>query len=134
MAQKAKEPTPIQKAATAARARLKAAREAHKDPNNEKTAKALADAKAAGKVAFEAENRERFERLGGIRVSNAVMAIRSVKGLSNRASFNYTADDISKAKAAIMAEVKATFDHFDAVLSAPATTEAKKAGGPVFKF
>lgn len=147
MAKPKKAPSAAMLAAEAAREALKSAKEAltaakdklakaDTDANKKAVATAEARVKEADektKTAVKAENRERFKGVGGGRVAKLLTALKNLKGVANRRTYEFSEDDVSKMFAAINAEVKSARDAFDRSLTA--TTEKKPgAAKEVFNF
>lgn len=101
MAKTAKEKTPIQKAAEAARNKYQLAKAAVEKADNATTQKALSDATTARDNAVDAERRERFLTIGGARVAKSIDVIANVGKLAAPRSYAYTEDDIAKLEAGI---------------------------------
>lgn len=111
------EPTSIQKAAEAARTALATAKEKLSKQDNA-TNKAAADhAETRLKDAVKAENRERFENVGGGRVAKIINAIGTLKNVSARRLYEYDATDVTNAFQAIRAELDKTEKAFTSALS-----------------
>lgn len=106
MAKKATEQTPAQAKAKAAREAHTKAKEAHEKADNATTRKALETATAERDAAVKAENRERFERIGGARVLKAIGALNNVGKLAAPRSYHYDEEDIATAEKAIMDAAK----------------------------
>lgn len=74
----------------------------------------------------EAAKQAKFVELAQKRASKAIHAIRNVGNLSNRGSYSYTSEQVSKLMTALAEEVKAVNGRF----TAPAAAKAK----PQFTF
>lgn len=131
MAKQKSEKTAVQIAADKAREAYAKAKEANEKSDNATTQKHLADAKAARDAAVAAERRERFERVGGGRVSTAINALVNVGKLNVPASYSYTESDIAKAESAITETTKNTFAALRAALSSGGASKSVDKG---FKF
>jgi len=131
MAKKAAEKTKIQIAADKAREAYSKAKDAHEKNESPTTQKALTDATAARDAAVLAESRERFVRVGGPRVSKAVIAIQNIGKLAAPRSYEYSESDIVKAENAVKAAVE---NAFTAMRNAKTKTAGKtQAAGFVFE-
>lgn len=64
-------------------------------------------ATASKKSPVVSEKAENFIRIGGRRVANALEAIRRLKNLSNRATYEYTPEQVEKICGALEAEAAA---------------------------
>lgn len=106
MAKTKSEVTPVQAKAQAARDAYAKAKEAHEKTDNASTRKALETASAERDTAIKAENRERFERIGGARVLKAIVSLNNVGKLAAPRSYNYEEQDIAEAEKAIMEAAK----------------------------
>ena len=126
MAKTKMEKTPVQIAADKAREAYTKAKEANEKTDNAATQKALADAKAARDKAVAAERRERFERVGGLRVSNALNAINNVGKLNATSSYSYTENDVAKLEQAITDSVKNAVSSLRSALAGGSKTADKK--------
>jgi hypothetical protein len=100
------EMTPVQQKAQAAREAHAKAKEAHEKNDNANTRKALETATAERDAAVKAENRERFERIGGPRVQKAITALANVGKLAAPRSYHYDEEDVNAAEKAIMEAAK----------------------------
>jgi len=101
MAKKAAEKTPIQKAAEKAREAYRKAKDAAEKTDNDVTRKALEHAKIERDKAVVAENRERFLRVGGGRVTKAITAIEQVGKLNQPNSYEFSENDVTKIREAL---------------------------------
>lgn len=129
MAKAKTELSPIQIAAKNARAKVEKATEAVTKTKNAQTEKALADAESELAVAVRAENRERFERVGGGRVAKALSSLDNIAKLAKPRSYEYSDSDVAKMEAAI------TSAAVTAVTALRNAKQAKKAGAVAgFKF
>lgn len=82
----------------------------------------LTDAqKAEKKAKAQQEKATNFVRLASARMSNALTSISKVGGLANKASYSYTADQVTKMEKALNAEVATLIARFNA----PETQAAK---------
>lgn len=131
MARTKSDQTPIQKAAETARAAYSQAKDKLAKADNATNKAAVDHAETRMREAIKNENRERFENIGGGRVAKAIAVIGTLKNVSNRRSYEYTADDVSTAFTAIRAALKASEDAFTNAL---ATTSEKKTSGIAAKF
>lgn len=145
MAKPKTEPTAAMKTATAAREAVKASKEAlgaakeklakaDTDANKKAVAAAEERVKAAEeklKVAAKAENRERFENVGGGRVAKVLGMLKNLKGVANRRTYDFDSEDVKAMFAALQGELNSAKDAFERSLTA--TTE-KKAGVAKEKF
>jgi predicted nucleic acid-binding Zn-ribbon protein len=125
MAKSKSEPSQAQKEATAARERVKTAEanlEKAKTPANEK---ALEHAKAQLATARKAENVDRFNRVGGPRVSAAIVALENIGKLA-AASYEYDDAQISKAEAALQAALNKAMTALRAAKSKTGSKAAAK--------
>lgn len=125
MAKQKSEPSQAQKNATAAREAVKVAEtalEKAKTPANEK---ALEAAKAALVTARKAENVDRFNRVGGPRVSMAITALENVGKLA-AASYEYDDTQISKAEAVLQAALNKSMTALRSAKSKTGTKAAAK--------
>jgi len=101
MAKKVAEKTPIQKAAEKARDAYRKAKDAAEKTDNDVTRKALEHAKIERDKAVVAENRERFLRVGGGRVTKAITAIEQVGKLNQPNSYEFSENDVTKIREAL---------------------------------
>lgn len=77
--------------------------------------------------------RQRFERVAGMRVGNAIAKVELIANISNARTYDYTEADIVKAEAALTAAVEASF----AAMRQGLAKKAKKETGakkPAFAF
>lgn len=72
--------------------------------------------KATTKKADAKSPRERFVTIGGNRVSKAIKALRNLKNVSVRKSYEYTAADIDKMFGALRSEMSALESTFKSAL------------------
>jgi hypothetical protein len=133
MAKTAKAKTKIQIEADKAREALAKAKEAHSKNANDTTLKAVGHAMTVKNAAEKAENRERFLSLGGGRVGKVIATIETLRQCTNRKSFEFTADDWTKAKAAMTAKIADIDKAFEIALATVPTAD-KKAAPATFKF
>lgn len=98
--------TPIQKRAQIAREAHAKAKENHDKSATAANAKALETASAERDAAVKAENRERFERIGGPRVQKAITALNNVGKLAAPRSYAYDEEDVATCEKAIMDAAK----------------------------
>lgn len=101
MAKKAAEKTPIQKAAEKAREAYRKAKDAVEKSDNDNTRKAMEHAKIERDKAVQAENRERFLRVGGGRVTKAITAIEQIGKLNQPNSYEFSETDVTKIREAL---------------------------------
>jgi ABC-type Fe3+-hydroxamate transport system substrate-binding protein len=59
------------------------------------------------------DSRAKFVELAGKRVTNALKAIRLIGNLSNRASYDYSKEDIAKIFAALNEEINSVRQRFE---------------------
>lgn len=131
MARTKSDQTPIQKAAETAKTAYATAKDKLTKQDNATNKAAVDHAETRMRDAVKAENRERFESIGGGRVAKAIAVIGTLKNVSNRRSYEYNAEDVTKAFGAIRAALKTSEDAFNAALS---TTTEKKTAGLAAKF
>lgn len=74
--------------------------------------------------------RERFVTVGAARVTKALRAVRNLKNVSSRKSYEYTADDVSKMWSALDAEFAGVKKAFEIALAGGKPTAEKES----FKF
>lgn len=103
MAKKKAPLSAIQIAANVARAAHEKAVEAHEKAASPANAKAVLDTKTAMDHAVHAENRERFERIGGTRVGKVISGLENVSKLAKPRSYAFTEADIVKIETAVHA-------------------------------
>lgn len=82
----------------------------------------------AQKVAKTAEKAAKFKKLGGKRVSVALDKIALLNNLANKASYEYSPEEVEKMIKALSASVQHVKNTFDAVIS------GKKASTGGFEF
>ncbi|MDE2021222.1 MAG: hypothetical protein KGJ13_12875 [Patescibacteria group bacterium] len=117
MAKKKAEKTPVQLAADKAREHYKAAKEkSEKAPNNDVLKNATKASQEKMREAIAAECRERFLRVGAIRVTKAIKALETLRQVANPRSYQFTEDDVGKALARIKREYEATALAFETAL------------------
>jgi hypothetical protein len=131
MAKTKKDLTATQIKANAAREAYAKAKEAHEKTDNATTTKALAAATAERDAAVKAENRERFERIGGPRVQKALTALGNVGKLAAPRSYNYDEADVADCEKAIMDGAKAACN---ALRNALTKGAGGKSAGAGFSF
>lgn len=122
MAKPKSEPTAIQKAAEAARERVKKAKEAHEKAATEPNKKALEAAQAALKTAIAAENEERFRKVAASRTKAARAAIRNVGKAFNPKGYKFNKDQADKVMSGLKEAISDTEKAIQAGLAG---------GGPV---
>lgn len=75
-------------------------------------------------------NRERFLTVGANRVGKAIKALRNLKNISSKKSYEYSSEEWAKARNALTAELNAVDAVFQAALSGKTGEAAKE----TFKF
>lgn len=119
--------TALEVAGANARAALAKAREAHDKTPNANTKAALDAAKTKANDATKAENRERFVKVGGARVANAIAKLNALAKVANRRSYEFTENDIKLMHDAINAEVVGMNQTFiDSLKTGPKAAPVKK--------
>lgn len=68
------------------------------------------------RVATDAESRERFLRVGAIRVTKAIKALETLRAVANPRSYKFGEEDVSKVLAALKREYEATAHAFETAL------------------
>lgn len=106
MAKTKTELTPTQIAANKAREAYNAAKEAHDKSQTDKNKVALDKATTERNTAVTAENRERFLRIGGARVTKAISSLANVGKLAAPRSYEYSEEDVAKLESAITSAAK----------------------------
>ena len=129
MAKKKAEKTPVQLAADKAREHYKACKEkSDKAPNNDSLKATTKAAQEKMRAAVDAECRERFLRVGAIRVTKAIKALETLRQVANPRSYKFGEEDVGKALAALKKEYEATANAFETAL------KGKTSDGPVASF
>ena len=82
---------------------------------NAKATKTAADNKRLAAIATELEGfkSEAFSRLGSMRTTKAINAMRGLQKLSNKNNYAYTPEQIEKIVKALKSEVEAVFNAFN---------------------
>lgn len=122
--------TTVQIAADKAREVYKTAKETLEKTDNAVNKKAVVDAKTALDIAETSENRERFISLGGVRVGKVLKALDTFAACAKTDSYEFTADDISKAMQAITDRTTTVQKKFDSALQGEKATSTQT----TFKF
>lgn len=105
------------------RQKLELANKAHADKPTKDTEAKVSSAKSAVASAIHAENRERFERVGGTRVKKARVALRNLGAVSTLRSYTYTESDVAKVESVLGAELKSAVAKMRAGLTPSAKTQ-----------
>jgi hypothetical protein len=115
------EKTQVQKDYEKADKEYKAAQEAFNKAANAANTKRLETATADRKKDNQAVKRERFVKLGNLRLKKAIKAMEHLKRLANRANYDYSEDDAKL----IISKVDDAFKALDQAFAAPVAGEAK---------
>lgn len=126
MAKPKSEVTPAQKAVLEHRQKVEVARTAHDKNATDKSKADLAAAQEKLKAAVAVENRERFVRVAGGRVTKARDAIRNLSNVAQPRSYSYTEEDCDKAEKALTEEIKKSIGAMRAALNKTSTAEKVK--------
>lgn len=123
MAKPKTEKSPLAIAAEKARDTYNAAKEALAAKETEKNKAAFAAAETALRDAQQAERAERFKRVGGGRVAQALKAVGLLNALTNRNTYSFTQEQADKIMKDLRAKVDGVGNSFATAL-APKTTVA----------
>ena len=127
MAKPKSEVTAAQKATLDAKQKLEIAKTAHEKNASAENKTKLDNAHAAVKAAQTVENRERFVRVAGGRVTKARDAIRNLSNVAQPRSYTYTEADCDLAEKALTDEIKKSIGALRSALTkAPGVTKAKE--------
>jgi hypothetical protein len=132
MARTAKAKSPAQVNFENAKKALTKAKEANEKTPTDTTKKALEHAKGAFESAKDAAARDRFIRVGNVRVKSALKQIDGIGAMGNPSSYRYTASDVSKIETLVNSHVTAAMAALNAALNAPKSVTKEKSTENIF--